>query len=243
MLGVQAPVQCAEKYLGGVVNDQRAARAAATHDELVCGFIKHQRGCHRRAWAFAGLHTVGHRFAVGIRRCKAEVGQLVVQQKAARFTRAAVCQLARAKGVFNRRRHGNRVAKTVNDADVRGAVFGLVWHGRIAGFDSAGHTGLGGFHALATGLLGDQFGSSCQVAGLQQAHPVAAGCCHKVRVTQILRTVCKCEPRRFRVQVQKVSGWGLTSGSRYTAHTNNRRQHGRVGVGQNPQNLPNSNRT
>ena len=64
------------------MDDGRAAGAAAAHQKLAAGLVKHQRGRHGRARPLARLHAVGNGLALGVGGGKAEVGEFVVEQKA-----------------------------------------------------------------------------------------------------------------------------------------------------------------
>ena len=176
-----ALLQHAKQGLGGEVNDHRAAGAAHTHEQLPRGFVKHQGGRHGRAWSFTGLHAVGHHAALGIAWHKAEVSQLVVEQK-------AFHHLPRAKGIFQGGGHGHGTALRVHDAEVRGAHFGLLSHGRQV-VCSARH-GLAGGHLRSSTRL-NQLGARLQIIRLQQTLPVAPWSADEIGVGHILRAVCK----------------------------------------------------
>ncbi|MPM83930.1 hypothetical protein SDC9_131000 [bioreactor metagenome] len=82
LLRRQSPVEDAIQQLAGVVDDDGAARAATAHQQLAVALVEHERGRHRRAWTLAGLHAIGDGRAVGVLGGKAEIGELVVEQKA-----------------------------------------------------------------------------------------------------------------------------------------------------------------
>ena len=153
---------------------------------------------------------------MGVARGEAEVGQLIVQQK-------TLDHLARTKRIFDGGGHGQCVAVRVHDADVAGAVFGLVGHGGQAGLAAAGVAGLGCLHALCT----DELGATGEVAGVEQAHPAAAGGLHEVGVGHIEGAVGKGQACRLGVEVQPLGrGQAVLQ-----------RQAGGVGVVQDAQNL------
>jgi hypothetical protein len=64
--GIRPQLSVAVQRLGRVVDDQRAAGAAAAHQELAAGLVEHQRGRHGRARPFAGLHAVGNGLALRV---------------------------------------------------------------------------------------------------------------------------------------------------------------------------------
>ena len=193
-------MQCAREQLGGVVDDGCAARAAAAHEQLACALVKHQGGRHGRARAFAGLDPVGDGAALRVGRGEAEIGQLVVEQKAAGASRVGGDHAARAKGGFDGGGHGHGAALCIDHADVAGAVFGLWGHGGEAGGFATGLARWGRFHGLDT----DQLAAFAQVAGGQQAAPVAGGGADKFRVGHKLRPIGKRQARGFGVTVQPV---------------------------------------
>ena len=169
------------------MNDQRAAGAAAGHQQLAAGLVKHQGGGHGRAGPLAALHTVGDGFALRISGYKAEIGELVIEQK-------TMHHLARTKSVFDGGGHGQRMTAAVHDADVTGAVFGLLGHGCVAADQRARA------HAWHAGGA-DQAGTRGQVIGGQQAQPAAARGRYKVRVGHILSAVGKGQARGFGIAV------------------------------------------
>ncbi len=222
LLGCQPPAQHALQGFGGVVNDLRPAGAACAHHQLAGGFVKHQRGRHGRAGAFARLNPVGNGLAVSRFWGHAEVGQLVVEQK-------AFDHLAAAKLVFDGGGHGQCVAVGIHNADVAGAVFDLLGHGGVANPVGRRVACLRHLHAL----LANQLRARLQVAVVQQVQPVAAGGLHKVGVGHVQCAVGKGQARGFGVEVQPIG-----SGQAIAAQ-----RHGGGGrVVQDAQDLPHGNR-
>ena len=221
LLHRQAPVQRREHQHTGLADDEGAAGAPGGHGKPAGLLLEHEGRRHRRQRPFAGLHPVGDGRAIGVARGKAEVGQLVVQQK-------AMHHLARAEGRFNRRGQGQRIASGIDDADVGGAVFDLPRHRRITGFEASGLAGAGDLHALCAGALGDQRCARGQIGGIEQAHPAASGRFDKIRVAQVQVSVGKHQARRFGIQVQP-------GGRRQPFF---QRQLGRRCVAEHAQNLP-----
>ena len=191
LLGVQAPVQHAVERFGGEVDDECTARATAAHDQLSGSLIKDQRGGHAGARTFAGLHAVGNRQAVRPGGLKAEIGQLVVEQKTTCQTHTAVHHLTRTPSVFNGGGHGHGVAIGVHHRDVRGAVLRLLRHGSVGHRRGSRVAGWGGLHAAARGAGVDCGGPAGEVGRIQKALPVARRRLHKRRIGHKLRAVGK----------------------------------------------------
>ncbi len=80
--------------------------------------------------------SFGDGLALGVGGREAEVGQLVVQQK-------ALDHLARAESVLDGGGHGQGIAMGIDDADVRRAVFGLVCHRGMGCAHRPGRAGQG----------------------------------------------------------------------------------------------------
>ena len=111
--------------------------------------------------------------AAGIRRVERKVGQLVVEQKAAR-------EVERAHAGFNRRGHHHHVAKLVHDAHVRGAV--AFSHAAAPRWRRCKHTRLRGAHALGGG---DQRRAGLEVILVEHRVDTRAGQGDKVRVGDV----------------------------------------------------------
>ena len=195
-------MQRAREQLGGVVDDECAPGAAAAHEQLACGLVEHQGGRHGRARAFARFDPVGDRAALRVGRGQAEIGQLVVEQKAAWASGVGGDHSARAKGGFDGGGHGHCAALRIDYADVAGAVLCLCGHGGEAGGLAAGLARRGRFHGLGT----DQPAAISQVSGGHQAAPVTSWGAHKIRVGHILGSIGKSQARGFGVTVQPVGG-------------------------------------
>ncbi len=184
------------------MDDRRAARRTDAGQQPAAVGLEHQCRAHARAWPFARLDAIGHRFALGVTRLEGEVGELVVQQVAARQPGAAVVEQARAEGLFDGGGHRQRVAVGVDDADVAGAVLRLLGLRREGQRQRPRVARFGGAHAGRA----DQAGTLLQVARGQQRIPVAARRRGEVRVGQVLRAVGIGQARRLGVAVQEVGG-------------------------------------
>ncbi len=197
LLRRQPPVEDAMQRLGGVVDDERAARAATAHRELAGGLVEDQGRGHGGAGALAGLHAVGDGPAGRVAGREAEVGQLVVQQE-------ALDHLAGAELVLDGRRHRHGIAAGVHHADVAGAVLDLVGHRCQRRLHGPRRARLGHLQALRA----DEARALGQVGGIEQARPTARRRLHEIGVGHVEPAVGEGQARGLVVVVEPV-GAGL----------------------------------
>ena len=106
-LCIHIPVdQCDERF-HHIEDDPAAARRSEDGFHLAAA-IEHDGRCHGTARPLATLDPVRDRTALRVRRAEREIGELVVEQESRRPDPRSECG-------FDRRRHRQRVAVSIND--------------------------------------------------------------------------------------------------------------------------------
>ena len=115
--GIEMPVEHGDDGLQVVQDDARPSRRAEHKAKLAFAGsprAKIDGRVHRASRALAGLDAVRHRTALVIDGDEGEIGELVVEQEAARHQ-------MRAEGLLDGGGHGDRVAVVIDDGNMAGA--------------------------------------------------------------------------------------------------------------------------
>ena len=213
LLHIHSPIQMRDDGARDIADD--AAATGAAHGQNRRAILHHNRRSHRRARAFSRLDPIGNRHTIGMRP-EREIRQLVVQQKPAHHQSAP-------KAVFDGGGHACDIAHAVHDRNMRGRrQLDRDIIGKVQGMVESGR---------ACGHFGQRIVALQQLGALRQIGWVEhTGHRHRhiIGISHIAPPIRKGEPRGIADQPQ---------------HIRVRRSGAQVRVFQQPQYLPNGQRT